>query len=238
MPKKYTILITGSSGMLGVDLCRELKAEYKLYGMDMVHSPWSIVHSFTKGDITDRREMQRILKKIKPDLVIHAAAWTDVDGCEADKKKAYLINVNGTKNVARACFETGAIPIYISTDFVFNGHKKAPYTETDKPDPLSVYGESKLAGEEAVRRSTRNHFILRTSWLYGKHCKNFVDTILAKAKAGGALRVVDDQVGSPTYAKDLAKAIHALLDRNQRPETGNQGYGIYHVSNSGSVSWY
>jgi dTDP-4-dehydrorhamnose reductase len=189
----------------------------------------------------------RVIKKARPDIVIHAAAMTDVDGCELDSKKAYKINAEGAKNVALACRSAGAALIYISTDFVFDGKKKSAYKETDKTNPLSIYGDSKLKGELAVKKALKRYFILRTSWLYGRNGKNFVDTIITKAKSEKLLKVVDDQVGSPTYTKDLAKAIHALLQRIQprpghpaglyRPGLGI-GFGVYHVSNSGAVSWF
>ena len=241
---KKKILITGSSGMLGVDLCEELERNYEVFGIDCVQFTVYSVQYFVKCDITDKESVEQAVAKIKPDVVIHAAAWTDVDGCELDPKKAYRINVEGAKNVALACKKSGAILVYISTDFVFDGKKKRPYKEGDKTGPLSVYGDSKLKGEEAVRKILKKYFILRTSWLYGRSGKNFVDTIIAKAKSVKELKIVDDQFGSPTYTKDLAKAIHALVERSllrvQRSEvrTQNTRYGIYHVSNSGAVSWF
>ncbi len=238
------ILITGSGGMLGVDLSRELHKDYELIGVDLVTSHKSQVTRSYKVDITDRNRVENIIEKVRPDVVIHAAAMTDVDGCELEPKKAYKINSEGTKNVASACKVIDAALIYISTDFVFNGKKKRPYKEGDKTGPLSIYADSKLKGEEAVRKILRKYFILRTSWLYGKHGRNFVDTILAKAKRVEVIRVVDDQIGSPTHTKDLSKAIHALLNRIKSRRAGlNLPYGlsefgIYHVSNSGSVSWF
>ena len=236
---KYCILITGSSGMLGIDLCEELRKCYNVAGVDLVRSPQSAVRSFRKGDITDRRGIERIISEIKPDVVIHTAAMTDVDGCELDKAKAYKINADGTENVALACKKIDAILIYISTDFVFDGKKKGPYKEGDKTNPISVYGDSKLKGEEAIKKVLKKYFILRTGWLYGRHGRNFVENILEKAKREKVLRIVNDQVGSPTYTKDLAKALGVLVDKilttyNLQLTT----YGIYHVSNSGSVSWY
>ncbi len=242
MPQRYKILITGSSGMLGIDLCQELSGKYELYGTDVVHRTSYIVHRFTKADITDKESVVEIVKKIKPDVVIHTAAWTDVDGCELNKKKTYRVNVEGTKNIALACKICGATLIYISTDFVFDGKRKSAYKETDRPKPISAYGESKLKGEEAVKNELKKYFILRTSWLYGKHGKNFVDTILAEAKSPSAkaLKVVNDQVGSPTYTRDLARAIRTLLDKviGHRSWVIGRGYGTYHISNSGSVSWF
>ena len=224
MPQKNRILITGSSGMLGADLCQELEKDYEVYGADLVHRTSytcppkperrrRIVHRFIKGDITNRKSVANIVYRIKPDIVIHAAAWTDVDGCELNKKKAYKINSEGTKNVALACRTANAPLIYISTDFVFDGKKNRPYAEADRPNPISVYGGSKYKGEIYIKRILRRYYILRTSWLYGRNGRNFVDIIIDKAKKERALKVVNDQIGSPTYTKDLAKAIHAFLDR-------------------------
>jgi len=228
---KRKILIVGSSGMLGVDLSQGLYHDHEVFGADVVRRSSFAIRGFYKLDITKKQNVLAVIRNLNPDIVIHAAAWTDVDGCELDPKKAYRINSEGTKNVALACKTIGATLIYLSTDFVFNGKRKSSYKETDKTDPLSIYADSKLKGEAAVKRILRKYFILRTGWLYGKHGKNFVDTIIKKAKAEKILKVVDDQVGSPTYTKDLAKAIHLLLNKFT-------GYGIYHVSNSGSVSWY
>jgi len=233
MPGKRKILTTGSGGMLGTDLVSEFKDDYNVYGLDLVHRPPVAAGDFSRCDITNEGETLRVISKIKPDIVIHTAAWTDVDGCELDKDKAYEINSEGTENVALGCKSAGAVLVYISTDFVFNGKKRSPYKETDRPDPLSIYGDSKLLGENAVDRILDRYFILRTSWLYGSSGKNFVDTIIEKARASKELKVVDDQVGSPTYTKDLAEAIGALLSQMEF-----KGKGIYHVSNSGSVSWY
>ncbi len=238
MPAKRKVLITGSSGMLGIDLCQELGGDYDVYGADLVKHDTLGVKRFEKCDITNEDETLNVLSKIRPDIVIHTAAWTDVDGCELDEDKAYGVNSEGTENVALACGENGSILLYLSTDFVFDGKKKTAYKETDKANPISIYGDSKFVGEETIQRIWPKHFIIRTSWLYGMHGKNFVDTIIGKAKAESELKVVDDQVGSPTYTKDLAKAIHRLLDRVREPGSGDGGYGIYHVSNSGSVSWY
>lgn len=232
MPQKYKVLITGSSGMLGIDLANELRRGYRLTGTDTADSSESRLRRFYKLDITDFKSTADVFKKVKPDIVVHTAAWTDVDGCELNKDKAYAINSDGTRNVALACKRIGAVLVYISTDFVFDGKKKRPYREDDKTGPLSVYADSKLEGETAVKKTLKKYFILRTSWLYGKHGKNFVDTITAKSKKGGLLKVVDDQIGSPTYTKDLAKAIRILIGKNIKD------FGVYHVSNSGSVSWY
>jgi len=224
--------------MLGVDLSHELYHDHKVFGADILRRSPSAICGFYKLDIIKKQNVLAVIKNLNPDIVIHAAAWADVDGCEHDPKKAYRINSEGTKNVALACKAIGATLIYISTDFVFKGNRKTPYKETDKTDPLSIYADSKLKGESAIKRALKNYFILRTSWLYGKHGKNFVDTIIAKAKEEEILKIVDDQVGSPTNTRDLAKAIRALIDRISCRSPLKVTYGTYHISNSGSVSWY
>jgi len=227
--------------MLGTDLSQELYHDHKVFGADVIRRSSLAISGFYKLDITKKQNVLAVIKNLNPDIVIHAAAWTDVDGCELDRKKAYKINSEGTKNVANACKAISAMLIYISTDFVFDGKRKNPYKEIDKSNPLSIYADSKLKGELAVKRIVKKHFILRTGWLYGKHGKNFVDTILKKVKGGEDLKVVDDQIGSPTYTKDLARAIRALLhrrgDMSLTTSTPRRWYGVYHISNSGSVSW-
>lgn len=241
MPTKYKVLITGSSGMLGVDLSCELKKDYEVVGTDLIQNNLSAVTAFHKCDIVDCKSIKAVVGKARPDIIVHAAAWTDVDGCELDKDKAYKVNSEGTRNIAMACKDLEVVLFYISTDFIFDGKKKTPYKEIDMPNPISIYGDSKLKGEHYVGELLKKYFIIRTSWLYGKNGKNFVDTIMAKSKKEKMLRVVNDQVGAPTHTKDLAKAIHVMLDKifksQGRRVTGSQ-VGTYHVSNSGSVSWY
>lgn len=232
-------MITGSSGMLGTDLARELKRGYDVVGTDMVKSPRSAVREFYKADITDRRSIAAVFRKSRPNIVVHTAAWTNVDGCELNKKKAYAINSDGARNVALSSRDVGARLIYISTDFVFDGKKKRPYKENDKTGPINVYADSKLRGERAVKKAFKEYFILRTSWLYGRCGTNFVNTIAEKARVEGSLKVVDDQAGSPTYTKDLAKAVHKLIDKMVTCDMSHVTCGdVYHVSNTGSVSWY
>lgn len=230
------VLITGSSGMLGIDLSRELRLSYAVFGMDVVRRPSSVIRT-CRADIGKQREVARCIAVVKPDIVIHTAAWTDVDGCELDPRRAYRINTQGTRTVARVCAEAGILLVYISTDFIFDGKKRTAYREGDTPRPLSSYGDSKLQGERAVTEVCPRHIIVRTSWLYGACGKNFVDTIIAKARSGEVLRVVDDQVGSPTYTKDLARALHLLVDLTLSAGNGAV-YGIYHITNTGRVSWY
>ena len=184
-------------------------------------------------DITKPDDVSDFIKDIKPDVVIHTAAYTDVDGCELNLNKANLINTEGTQNVAKACKDTGAFVLYISTDFIFDGKKRTPYTEDDKPSPINEYGRSKLQGEDFIKKILDKYLIIRTSWMYGKSGKNFVDTIIDKAESSELLQVVDDQKGSPTYAVDLSNAIVNLisLSINLYPLTLN-------VTNSGNCTWY
>ncbi|MFC1644280.1 dTDP-4-dehydrorhamnose reductase [Candidatus Omnitrophota bacterium] len=230
------ILITGSSGMLGTELCEVFARENEIVGVDVIAPSDASGRRqvFYEASITDPDRIKEVFDKEKPELVIHAAAWTDVDGCERDPDKAYEVNALGTENVARASARTGKAPvIFISTDFVFDGEKGAPYTEEDEPCQINVYGRTKRAAEEVLERAQTDYAIVRTGWLYGKNGKNFVDTVIAKGKAEGHLRVVDDQAGSPTYTKDLARALKELVLSLNKFEKG-----IFHVSNSGRCSWY
>lgn len=231
---KMKVLITGSSGMLGRALCQALSDKFKVVGMDII-KPMSYVlcpMSFIKCDITDREKTVAEIISLKPDIVIHAAAYTDVDGCERDPQKANAVNALGTQNVARACKTNKCLLIYISTDFVFDGKKASPYIESDQPNPISSYGRSKLKGEEFIHSILTRFAIIRSSWLFGKGGHNFVDIILEKARTEEELKVVNDQRGSPTYTPDLAKAIARLI------ELSDKIGGIYHITNSGSCCWY
>ena len=212
------ILVTGAKGQLGVELLDVLRQAHEVVGLDL-----------PQLDIT-KPEAARVIADAQPAWVVHAAAWTDVDGCERDPGRALVVNGDGTRRVAEGCRAAGAGLLYLSTDYVFDGRKGAPYVETDPVSPLSAYARSKVAGEDAVRAIVPRWAIIRTAWLFGVFGKNFVKTIVEKATAGGPLRVVDDQVGSPTYARDLAEAIQQLLSR--------QLTGIYHVTNGGHCSWY
>lgn len=222
------ILITGAVGMLGTD-ARRVFAEH---GHEVVAT--DVQANEAEGilalDITDAAAVQTLFAAIRPDLVFHGAAYTNVDGCERDPDLAYKVNALGSWAVASAAEEVGAALVAISTDFVFDGGKGSAYTEFDTPHPVSAYGASKLAGENLARQSCRRTFIVRTSWLYGVHGKNFPFTMIGLAKTKPALNVVADQYGTPTYTLDL---IGAVLDIIQ---TGL--YGVYHVSNSGECSWH
>ncbi|MFH0948416.1 MAG: dTDP-4-dehydrorhamnose reductase [Elusimicrobiota bacterium] len=239
------ILITGC-GMLGTDLCEILSGENEIHGIDIkqstYHLPLTTYHSL---DITDFEKTYKTITKINPEIVIHTAAWTDVDGAEKNPTDAYRLNVLGTRNIALACQRFDATMVYISSDYVFDGEKKEPYIEFDKANPLSVYGKSKYYGELIVQQLLNKFFIVRSSWLYGANGKNFVKTIINLAQekkpgrfaCGEELKIVNDQIGCPTYTKDLAEAIKVLLTTYHLPLTTGL-YGTYHITNSESCSWY
>lgn len=236
-------LVTGACGMLGRDLVVTLSKEHEVMGLDIKiqNSKFKIqnLSKLIEADITKKEEIIKVICDEKPEVVIHTAAYTDVDGCEKNPDLAYKVNGTGTQNVALACKECKAVMTDISTDFVFDGEKKEPYLESDKTNSLSVYGKSKLEGERYLFSLLDRYFIIRTSWLFGKHGRNFVNAILKLAQEKKELRVVDDQIGSPTYTRDLSQAIKHLLDLIQDPVSSIQDlFGIYHISNSGSCSWY
>ncbi len=181
-------------------------------------------------DIRDPAQVSELLDRLRPRFLINAAAYTDVDGCESNRGLAWEVNARGAENLARACRSRETTMVQISTDFIFDGRKGSPYTEDDPPRPLSVYGESKLGGEEAVRENAGRHLIIRTAWLFGVGGKNFPDTILKEAAGSKVLSVVSDQQGCPTYVPDLARAIISLI------EAGAEG--IFNVTNRGSCSWF
>lgn len=213
------VLVTGAKGMLGREAVRAFSKRHETIGL-----------SHGDLEITDLKGVISLFRKEAPDLVIHTAAYTDVDGCEKDGEKAFKVNGLGTRNVAIGCAETGATMVYISTDYVFDGRKGSPYTELDRPAPINTYGLSKLMGEEFIRGLMSRYYIVRTSWLFGKGGRNFVDAILARAREGKPLEVVDDQVGTPTYTVDLAEKLVEVVEKG--------GVGTYHITNSGSCSWY
>lgn len=220
--------------MLGRALCDKLAKEYLVFGLDLenrINLGW-----FLKCDITNRKEVKKVFSNTSPDIVIHTAAYTDVDGCEIDKEKSKVLNVQGTVNIAKACRISNAVLFFISTDYVFNGRKKNPYRESDTPFPLNVYGKAKLEAEEFIGHNLSKYFIIRSSWLYGTGGKNFVDTVRAAAQSKPLLEVVDDQIGAPTYVVDLAEAIKDLI--NMIKAYPAKYSGIYHITNSGRCSWY
>lgn len=213
------ILVTGAKGMLGTDLMKALKEKHTTVGIDI-----------DELDITDLAETLVAVKEAAPDVVINCAAYTNVDGCETNEETAYKVNAFGPRNLAVACEQTGAALVHISTDYVFPGNGNRPYREDDLTGPKSVYGCSKLAGENNVRTMCSRYYIVRTSWLFGANGPNFVKTILRIAGEGNPLSIVNDQLGSPTYTRDLADALAALITQ--------PAYGTYHLTNSNHCSWY
>lgn len=181
-------------------------------------------------DITDPRCVRAALRTLRPDIVVNCAGYTKVDAAESYSDAAYRANALGAGIVAETAAAVDAKVVYLSTDYVFNGTKRSPYVESDKPDPLGVYGRTKLRGEAATAEHNDRHYIVRTAWLFGDDGPNFVDTVLNKATEAGDLRIVNDQIGSPTYTLDLAKAILSLCQRSD--------YGVYHITGGGSCTWY
>ena len=232
--------ITGYKGQLGYDLVRELSKRGEL---DIVVSDLGELESINEKslelkeltnieykslDITDKNQVNKVIEEVKPDVIIHCAAWTAVDKAEELEDKVRSVNVEGTKNITDASIAVGAKLIYMSTDYVFDGKKEGYYAEEDKVNPMSVYGKTKFEGEEEVRRNPK-HFITRISWVFGINGNNFIKTMVNLSEKFNELNVVDDQVGSPTYTVDLAKL---LVDMSQ-----TEKYGIYHATNEGFISW-
>lgn len=207
-------LIIGAKGMLGSDLSSFFPDAVKLNHREL--------------DITNRNQVLESIDIIKPDLVINAAAYTDVDGCEDKQELAFDVNGYGPGYIAEACSETGSMLVHFSTDYVFDGSKKE-YLESDTPKPINVYGRSKLLGEQEIAENMDDYRIIRTSWLFGAHGKNFVDTILRLSGEMDKVKVVNDQFGKPTYTADLADKITEITELEA---------GIYHITNEGICSWY
>lgn len=214
------ILVTGARGMLGQDLCPILEDE----GFEVLETDVETL------DITDLPQVEKVLTSEKPCFVIHCAAYTNVDGAQENLKTATLINVKGTENLAKICAENDITMIYISTDYVFDGKKKSPYLPDDKPNPINNYGLTKLQGEKAVQKFCKKYYIARTSWLYGHHGKNFVETMISLAEKP-EIKVVDDQTGCPTWTIELSNGIVKLMKEKA-------DFGIYHICGSGETSWY
>ena len=218
------ILVTGSQGQLG----------HALQERSLNHKDW--IWKFTERselDITVPEKVQQFVYEFQPDWVINVAAYTNVDGSETNQELAFRVNAEGPHNLAMAAIEANAKLVHISTDYVFDGTKNEPYTETDQPNPLQVYGKSKLEGETLIQETGVPGIIIRTSWLYGTHGNNFVKTILRLADEKDEIQVVDDQIGSPTYVGDLAETIYKLFSEN----TENI-HEILHFSNEGRISWF
>jgi|Deesub1362A_J573_1020465.scaffolds.fasta_scaffold00470_5 dTDP-4-dehydrorhamnose reductase len=213
------VLITGATGQLGSELYAALAGDFEV-----------IPTTRKELDVTDVTTVRSFVMANEPDVVIHPAAYTDVDGCENNKEKAFLVNAVGARNMAIAARQVGAKLVYISTDYVFDGKKQDPYVEYDPPNPLNIYGWSKLVGEWMVKEQNPRTFILRVAWLYGPRGKNFVKTMLALAREKEELYVVNDQRGTPTFAGDVARQIKALIETDC--------YGLYHCTSQGSCTWY
>ncbi|WP_299223575.1 dTDP-4-dehydrorhamnose reductase [uncultured Psychroserpens sp.] len=219
------ILVTGSKGQLATCI-----KDIETYSNDKnLHF---IYKNSKELNILDANTIETFFNNNDIDYCINCAAYTAVDKAESNTESAININEIGVKNLAKACSEKQITLIHVSTDFVFDGSKSTPYTEEDKTNPIGVYGSSKLKGEQQVMKQLSNYFIIRTSWLYSEHGNNFLKSMIKLSKEKNELRVVVDQVGTPTYAKDLAKTIIKIIENN------NQDYGIYNYSNQGVASWY
>jgi len=213
------VLVIGAAGQLGSEVSSRLAQDFDLISATRVDL-----------DIADLEAARRFVQKAKPDVVINVAAYTDVDGCETNEERAFRVNAVGARNVAMSSHDAGAKLVHISTDYVFDGKKEISYVEHDSPNPLNVYGWSKLVGEQMVKEQNPRAFILRVAWLYGSRGKNFVNTMLSLAKERDELKVVDNQRGTPTFAGDVARQIERLI-RTDR-------YGLYHCTSQGSCTWY
>lgn len=214
------VLITGADGQLGTDVV----SLFRESGLTVFACDRDTL------DITDSSACETLIKGFIPDAVIHCAAYTAVDRAEEEVEDAYSVNAAGTRNLVVACEKIKAKFCYISTDYVFNGRSEAPYHEYDPPNPQSIYGKSKLAGEVLVQSLSTRYFIVRTSWVYGLHGHNFVKTILRLGREKDSLQIVNDQIGSPTFTEDLACFLEELIKTDR--------FGIYHASNSGTCTWY
>lgn len=213
------IVITGGRGQLGIELMHLLHTDYHVFAP-----------SKQELDITQKRQVEQYIEDVKPYAIIHAAAFTKVDEAEIDPSMPILVNAVGTRFLATAAEQVGARMLYISTDYVFDGAQASPYAEEDFPSPINVYGLSKLAGEKFVAGICSRYTIIRTSWLYGRSRNNFVVNVVEMAKQGRKIRMIEDQIGSPTNTEDVAKCIKHLLRIDS--------HGIYHASNEGSCSRY
>jgi dTDP-4-dehydrorhamnose reductase len=226
------ILITGGKGQLGCQIHSILdRKKSELGNIDKTYLDAEVKYvDFDELDITKLNDVNNLTYEFKPSVIINCAAYTNVDKCESDMDNAFKVNALGTRNLAIASQKIGAKFLHVSTDYVFNGAGNVPFKEYDLPQPVSVYGKTKLLGEQYVRENCSKYFIVRTAWLYGKQGKNFVYTIMKAAKEKGHLDVVDDQRGNPTNAEDLAYHILKLILTEE--------YGIYHCTGTGECSWY
>jgi dTDP-4-dehydrorhamnose reductase len=222
------VLVTGANGQLGQAIQFIAKN----------HSEIQFVFcSSSELDISDRQNCKTIFSKYQPNYCINAAAYTAVDKAETESEKAHAINVIGAKNLAEVCKANNTVLLHISTDFVFDGSKNSPYSETDNPNPTGVYGQTKLEGEIAIQNNWEKHFIIRTSWVYSQFGNNFLKTMLRLASERDSLSVVNDQIGTPTNAVDLAETLLAICEYHSQNQTKTI-FGIYNFSNEGQCSWF
>ena len=221
--KKKNILVTGAAGQLGLSL-RKIAPDYPSFGFLFTDMP--------EGDITDRARIERIVRENEIEVIVNCAAYTAVDRAESDEDTARQINAQGPRTLAEIARDQGLALVHVSTDYVFPGTGNTPLSETDLPDPLSAYGRTKLEGEKAVEASGCDAAIVRTAWLYSEFGNNFVKTMLRVGKERGAVNVVYDQTGTPTYATSLARAILKIV------QNGIKGFDLYHYTDEGVTSWY
>lgn len=230
------VFVTGVGGQLGYDVMNELaKRGHEAIGSDILPKDKIVLpFEYIQLDITDRDAVEKAISQINPDAVVHCAAWTAVDAAEdeANKAKVYAINVDGTRYIAEVCKKVGCKMVYISTDYVFNGGGTVPWQpDCDDYAPLNAYGDSKLKGELAVAELLEKYFIVRIAWVFGKNGNNFIKTMLNVGKKFDTLRVVNDQIGTPTYTYDLARLLVDMVETEK--------YGYYHATNEGGyISWY
>jgi dTDP-4-dehydrorhamnose reductase len=213
------ILVTGVNGQLGHDVVGALSSRDEVIGVGR-----------KEMDLEDTSSIEKVLSRVGPDCIIHCGAYTKVDQAEIERKLCTRINVEATATIARMASTMGSKLVYISTDYVFDGTKAGEYETNDSPNPINFYGLTKLIGERVVAETSSKHFIIRTSWVFGINGNNFVKVILRKGREQGELRVVRDQVGSPTYSKDLARLISKMVITKK--------YGLFHATNEGACSWY
>ena len=217
------ILVTGANGQLGQSI-KKVESNYPEFTF--------IYQNSQELDITNLDSCKVAFEKYKPKYCINTAAYTAVDKAESESEKAFEVNVNGPKNLAQVCAEYDTVLVHVSTDFIFDGTQTKPYVETDTPNPTSVYGLTKLQGEQAIEKSWAKHYIIRTSWVFSEFGNNFMKTMIRLGNERDSLSVVNDQKGTPTYAPDLADALLQICKSN------NQAYGIYNYSNEGECTWF
>lgn len=225
--EKKRLALIGANGMLAKAIQSQMSEEYLVTSLDL-----------PGFDMTDCELVSRTMEELQPQVIVNCAAYTNVDGCETEEVLASKVNGVGVGHLAKAAKEIDATLVHISTDYVFDGHKNAPYVEGDPIDPQSAYGRSKALGEKAILESgLAKYFIVRTSWLYGLGGGNFVETVIRLAQEREELRIVHDQLGTPTYTGDLAQAVFNLLGLQNSQPSRQSPYGIYHFSNEGQCSW-